>query len=260
MLKNLLNTGIKSPAQHLLLAANNFNAQQIRTTFILKRKYPMLLNKKNLPPRPLRARDYVYDLIEDTNVKKHPDVEVILTSYVSGIGKKGDIVKVSPSYAYNKLLLPGLAAYVTPQTVEKYVNLDDSVKEETYSSPFALRTMNMIQNKVFSIVMNQTHPWVIEPWHIRVSLRKAGFNILHDSSIELPKEKITGPDLTIQNKGFSVVVTINNTEKVEVKCKIHHWTRDPDIKLPYVFEHYKLPVEPIPGVGKPESLTNTIDK
>lgn len=94
--------------------------------------------------------------------------------------------------------------------------------------------------------MNKDHPWVLEPWHIRASLRKAGFHILHDSSITLP-EQITGPDLTKQNKEFVVTVTVNSTEKAKVRCRIHHWSTDPTERLPYVFEHYKMAAEPLFG-------------
>lgn len=103
----------------------------------------------------------------------------------------------------------------------------------------------MLQNRVFAIVMNKDHPWVVEPWHIRASLRKCGYMIKSDDSIELPKEKITGPDLTKQNKEFNVIVTINGLEKAKVRCRIHHWSTDPSERLPYVFEHWNHPAEPL---------------
>ena len=95
--------------------------------------------------------------------------------------------------------------------------------------------------------MNKNHPWVIEPWHIRASLRKCGYYITADSAIEMPKEKITGPDLQKQGKEFYVTVTINGLEKARVKCRIHHWSTDPSDRLPYVFEHWLIPAEPLFG-------------
>lgn len=103
----------------------------------------------------------------------------------------------------------------------------------------------MLQNRVFAIVMNKDHPWVIEPWHIRASLRKCGYMILSDSAIELPAEKITGPDLTKQNKEFIVTVTVNNAEKAKVRCRIHHWSTNPSDRLPYVLEHWSHSAEPL---------------
>lgn len=74
-------------------------------------------------------------------MKKQPHIDVILTSYVAGIGRKGEIVNVAPNFAYNKLLIPGLASYVTPENIEKYSKVaeegDDD--EEKHSSQFAQR-------------------------------------------------------------------------------------------------------------------------
>lgn len=213
----------------------------------MKRQTPPYLHKKNQKPRKLRSRDFNYDLVEDTDRKKYPDLEVILTQFVEGIGQKGEIVKVKPTFAYNKLLLPGLAAYVTPENVERFKLKEGEIsqQEKKHSSQFAQRTVNMLQNRVFAIVMNKDHPWEVEPWHIRASLRKCGYLIKSDNSIELPKEKITGPDLTKQNKEFKVIVTVNNTEKAEVRCRIHHWSTDPSNRLPYISEHWNIDAEPL---------------
>lgn len=111
----------------------------------------------------------------------------------------------------------------------------------------------MLQNRVFAIVMNKDHPWVVEPWHIRASLRKCGYLISSDSAIELPAEKITGPDLTIQNKEFFVTVKINNTEKARVRCRIHHWSTNPSERLPYIKEHWYQEAEPLFGIENQKS-------
>jgi large subunit ribosomal protein L9 len=103
----------------------------------------------------------------------------------------------------------------------------------------------MLQNRVFAIVMNKDQPWVIEPWHIRASLRKCGYHILSDDAIELPEEKISGPDLQKQNKEFTVTVTINKMEKAKVKCRIHHWSTNPSDRLPYNYEHWLQDAEPL---------------
>jgi large subunit ribosomal protein L9 len=93
--------------------------------------------------------------------------------------------------------------------------------------------------------MNKDHPWVIEPWHIRASLRKCNFYVKSDDQIELPEQKITGPDLTKQNKEFSCTITINKMEKARVRFRIHHWSTDPSNRLPYVFEHWMQSAEPL---------------
>lgn len=235
---------------------------------MLKRRTAVPLAKKNQKPSKLRGRHFNYELIEDQNIKKQPNIEVILKTYVEGVGRQGEIVSVRPSVAYNRLLLPDLAAYVTPSNVEKYSVQEKEISEqEKHSSQFAQRvrtkcvtlkaldinhenfqTINMLKKKVFGIIMNKDHPWEIEPWHIRASLRKAGYYILNDSSIELPKQKITGPDLNKEGKMFNVTVTINNTEKAVIKCRIHHWSTDPTGKLPYVPEFHKIRAEPLFGL------------
>lgn len=109
----------------------------------------------------------------------------------------------------------------------------------------------MLERLNLSVVMNKDHPWVIEPWHIKASLRKAGY-ICKEECITIPKERIEGPDLNKQNKEFYCTITINNLEKARVKCRIHHWSTDPSERLPYVVEHWKLPAEPLIGVENPK--------
>jgi len=62
---------------------------------------------------------------------------------------------------------------------------------------------------VISVSMNKDEPWTIEPWHIRVSLRKMNVHILNDNSIELPEQPISGPDLTLEGKSFVVYITVS---------------------------------------------------
>lgn len=95
-------------------------------------------------------------MVEDSNTKKQPDVEVVLKQFVGGIGRKGEVVKLRPNYAYNHLLLPGLADYVTPENIEKYKpKLGEDNEEEKHSSQFAqrvseLHALNAIINKDIS--------------------------------------------------------------------------------------------------------------
>lgn len=85
----------------------------------------------------MRRKNYIYELVKNTETEKHPEIEVILQSYIEGLGNIGDKVSVKPNYAYNKLLLPGLAVYASPENVKKYCN-DSVVKEKQYSSAYAL--------------------------------------------------------------------------------------------------------------------------
>lgn len=194
----------------------------------------------------MRAKNFIYELVEDTHVKKRPNMEVVLKTFVEGVGDKGDVVSMKPHFVYNKLLLPGLAAYKTPENIAKYAKTEEEKSAVKHSSAYAQRTVNMLQSIVLAVIMNKDEPWVLEPWHIKASLRKAGFHCKEDC-ITLPKERIEGPDLLKENKEFYCTITVNKLEKATLKCRIHHWSTDPSERLPYVLEHWKLPAEPLFG-------------
>lgn len=69
--------------------------------------------------------------------------------------------------------------------------------------------MKYLKRIVVGVSMNKNEPWTIEPWNIRVSLRKMNIHVLSDDSIELPKEPISGPDLTLEGKSFIVYITVS---------------------------------------------------
>lgn len=81
-------------------------------------------------------------MVEDTlNSKKKGNLEVVLTSFVEGIGDKGDVVTVKQNYGYNKLLLPGLAVYKTSDNLQKFSKSEDEKNVKIHSSPFAQRVI-----------------------------------------------------------------------------------------------------------------------
>ncbi|CAB3245809.1 unnamed protein product [Arctia plantaginis] len=216
--------------------------QQMRTTFILKRKSPPPLHKKGGKPAKMRARHFVYDLVQDTNVCKQPDIKIILNQFVDGVGNKGDSLSLHPHKAYREYLLPGLAVYASAKNLEKY-KVDESKPktEEKFSSPYVQRTMGCLSRTLLQITMNKLEPWTLEPWHISTSFRKSGF-IVPEYAIEMPPVEIRGPDLSLQEKEFYVTVTINKKEKVNVRCRIHHWATGLD-RLPWEEFHWKKPKE-----------------
>nr|CAD7205505.1 unnamed protein product [Timema douglasi] len=165
-------------------------------------------------------------------------MEIILTDYVSGLGARGDKVSVKPNFAYNNLLLPGLAVYSTPENSEKYCTPQEESIKPKFSSPYASRTVGFLSKKTVAIVMNKEIPWKLEPWHIRMSFRKAGVDVA-EHAIELPEKPITGPNLDLECKIFFVTITVNGTEKVSVKCQIHHWSTKISDRLPWVEEFWK---------------------
>ncbi|XP_015511346.1 large ribosomal subunit protein bL9m [Neodiprion pinetum] len=223
-----------------LAAYNGFLSQQTRNTFILKRRTPPGLAKKNGPSKVLRGRHFVYELVEDTNVRKKPDLQLILTSYVEGLGNKGDLVTVPRNKGYTKLLLPRLATYATPENIDKTkAAADDQVSR--YSSPYVERTINVLSTRTLPVLMSNTNPWVLEKWHIRTWLRRSGFH-LQDESITLPDKPISGPNPAMEGKDFYITVTINKKEQVKVRCRLFQIDKK-NFTVPE--EYYKNTAEPI---------------
>ncbi|XP_031619531.1 39S ribosomal protein L9, mitochondrial [Contarinia nasturtii] len=239
MLKSILQTGRASILQPLIKTEICL-AQQTRNTFVLKRRWEPRLTTKGAEPKGLKARNFVYDFIEDGDVIKKPDISIILTDYVDGVGFRGDLVKMRPKKAYRSLLA-GLAVYDTPENRMKY-DTEARLKEER-QSPYIQRTIDVFGRKVVAICMNKFKPWVIEPRHIRVSMRKAGLYVMNDSQIELPKTPIHGPDLTKEGKDFYVTITINMKDKATVRCKLHHVTLDPKKRIPCIQNWWELESE-----------------
>ncbi|XP_011067305.1 PREDICTED: 39S ribosomal protein L9, mitochondrial [Acromyrmex echinatior] len=232
-------------------SSNNtdYLSQQTRNTFILKRRHPVSLYKKNCKPHRLKTRHFIYDLVEDTNVRKKELLDLILTQYVAGLGNMGTRVSLHPAIAYPKLLLPKLADYATPENIKKYTKLMTDQNDDKFSSSLVEKTMKYLSRKRISIVMSKDVPWTLEKWHIKANFRKAGIYLSEDT-ITMPEKPISGPNLDLQGKEFYVTITINNREQVKVRCCLHHWTPESSSQL-YVSEFWKLPTDPIFPEDKP---------
>lgn len=205
----------------------------------------MVDGHKPLASRRLRARHFLYELIEDTNTKKREPIKVLLKTSVEGLGSRGEVVEVSPQKARKELLLPGLAVYASPENLEKYSSLRvDMSQEDQPSSPFALSTAKLLSEMIIFVSMNKNVPWVIEPWHIRVAFRKAGVAV-PEEAITLPPHPIAGPDFSLQDKEFAVIVKINNKEEAAVRCRINHYTHNPVDRLPSQGRYWELPSDPL---------------
>ncbi|CAH0551540.1 unnamed protein product [Brassicogethes aeneus] len=236
---NIVNKAFLSPTENVV-------HQQLRTTYVLKRKTPPRLHKKNSDPKPLRSRHYVYELVKNEELEKKANINVILTTYVEGLGNKGEKVSVKPKYAYQDLLLPGLAVYESPENVEKYKDFMTNPMSdvEAHSSPTAMLTVRSLSGIMLSVVMNKDTHWSLKPWHIKVSFRKCGY-IVPEHAIIMPEQEIKGPNMDLENREFFVTVKINNKETVPVRCRIHHWSTEVKDRIPYASEFWKEKVEPI---------------
>lgn len=57
----------------------------LQNTFILRRRWPPPLHKKGGKVPKMKGRHFVYDLVEDTSVKKKPDIRIVLNQFVEGL-------------------------------------------------------------------------------------------------------------------------------------------------------------------------------
>ncbi|KAK9891067.1 hypothetical protein WA026_013393 [Henosepilachna vigintioctopunctata] len=244
-LRNIVNCGISLSQPY-----NNIINQQIRTTYILKRKHQPRLHKKNMKPKSLSHKHYLYELIKDTTVEKSQPLKLILSTNVEGLGSKGDLVEVKPSYGYNNLILLQKAVYATEENIEKYINLEKKLEDKP-SSPYVPIRMACMQRMTLSVVMNKELPWTLKPWHIRVSFRKCGWEV-PEKAIILPDQPISGPDLNAESKEFFITVQFSPKERQEVRCRLHHWSTHPSDRLPYVKEFWKIPAEPLIPITQKE--------
>lgn len=55
--------------------------------------------------------------------------------------------------------------------------------------------------------MSDKNSWTIEPWHIRVAMRREGI-VVTDEAIELIT-KISGPDPSLEMKEFPVKIKVS---------------------------------------------------
>jgi len=156
--------------------------------------------------------------------EKHQEdyqVKVILLRNVDDFGVKGQIISAPYYHAHVKLILPGFAVYHTEENLER---LGDFVLPENQivdSSETAKLFVNYYSKRIFDICMNNSTPWTIDKWHIKASLRRHKVWATEDQ-IEIPGGEICGPDTSLQDKEFIAVLTVNNHERVKIRCRIHH--------------------------------------
>ncbi|KAA0194535.1 hypothetical protein HAZT_HAZT004535 [Hyalella azteca] len=149
-----------------------------------------------------------------------------------GIGQAGDVVSLSPFKARKNLLLPKLGVYASPENLEKYAHLKETGREDQPSSIYAKQTVEFLGGAYVTVVMSIHVPWVLTAEHVRISMRRMGI-IAPAHAIQLPPKPLEGPNLDYQQKFFYVTVTVNNKERVNVRCSIHHVTADYSRKLPF---------------------------
>lgn len=218
-----------------------------RSTFILKRRLPIPKFKKHVDPefmlRKLPEEYSEYLVVETGDDREYPPVELILTDTVEDVGQPGQIVKIEPILAYDLVIL-GKALYATPDNINKVQLLpEDAIAK--FSSLSAYKTMKQLGKKVLSVYMDMHESWTIEPWHIRTNFKLAGVQVLSADCIELPEKPISGPNLALEGKDFAIYLTINNSERIPIRCRLRHFTKIYSNRIVLPPDHDCVPSEPI---------------
>ncbi|KAI4489420.1 hypothetical protein M0802_011175 [Mischocyttarus mexicanus] len=248
-LKTLIRPIVNTTITNILSKNNTTDLfyQQTRNTFILKRRHKPLLNKKCGKKRRFGHKYFIYDLVKHVESIKHEPIKLILTSNVKNIGVIGEIVSLKPEKAYNDVILPKLGIYATEENIKKYVIKKD--EEGSGLHPITRKTIELLSTLNLSVSMSLEVPWTLEKWHLRVAFRKALFHV-PEEAITLPEKPISGPDLSIEGKQFYVIVTINNSEQVKVRCNIHHLASNEKDRI-VVEDYWKHLTDPIFPEDKP---------
>lgn len=239
---------LKTPSTSLSLLRNLRSPihEEIRTTKILRRVVEPLLSKTwYKQPRLLTKENYIYVCEEVTEDRKKPNIDVILTQFVEGLGNKWDVVSVRPFYGLSHLIVPGLAMYATPENLK----LRDKMRvgKEDLGPVFSTRTspvmIRMLKSTIVRLPMNRDQGWTVEPWHLRIALRQVGITV-PEEAIELPETPITGPDYAgKENKVFLATIYVNKVDRGMIPFRIQHVGKavrvDEGTEVPFE----KLPVE-----------------
>lgn len=239
---------LKTPSTTLSLLRNLRSPihEEIRTAKILRRVVEPLLSKTwYKQPRSLIKENYIYVCEEVTEDRKKPNIDVILTQFVEGLGNKWDVVSVRPFYGLSHLIVPGLAMYATPENLKLRDKM--RVEKEDLGPVFSTRTspvmIRMLKSTIVRLPMNRDQGWTVEPWHLRIALRQVGITV-PEEAIELPETPITGPDYAgKENKVFLATIYVNKVDKGMIPFRIQHVGKavrvDEGTEVPFE----KLPVE-----------------
>ena len=110
------------------------------------------------------------------------------------------------------------------QTILERLNLVNRIQR----TPFATLTSRQLEERLtLPIVMNPNVAWKLEKFHALVALRKVGVVVESEDCVELPEFDVTEP------QDIQIGVTINGTDKVQVRAKVVHWFIDLDGVITY---------------------------
>lgn len=189
------------------------HTQQLRNAVVVQRMFPPQLHKKGVP-KTLKRREYIYTVIDNTDLKPAGNMPVILVKDVEGVGLQGEVLSVAKNLSRNMLLPTGAAIYASPENLAKHKEERKDIEDVPRQSIVAQKTIRQLQAMTLRIPMNPNVSWTLNKTHVRVAFRKTGVQVPHDC--------LTIPDEAVTQFGDTVVkVTVNKLDTIAVKAVIY---------------------------------------
>jgi len=165
-------------------------------------------------------RGKIYKALEEDQPLE--PIRVILLHNTEDFGPRGQIVVVeNPKEARRDLLLPGLAVYATDENLEKFKDIIIPEDELVHSSQYIKKILPILARYVIPITVNPYGTWVLEARHVRACMMKLRIEV-PEECIEMPLQDIRGPRPSDEHKEFLVHIAINGIERIPVRCVIHY--------------------------------------
>lgn len=90
-------------------------------------------------PKKLKRPQFYYELVEDTNCKKKPLLDLVLLKDVPGVGMAGEKIQENCYIAYRDFLLPKLAVYASSPEAKNILRPKDEIKYSSIYSKLVIK-------------------------------------------------------------------------------------------------------------------------
>jgi large subunit ribosomal protein L9 len=203
----------------------HFQSIQRSYTCVVERVNQPGLVKKGTDPRKfnLKQQHYYYKLVKCEQTKKWGDMQVILTKYIEGLGREGELLSVPRSLAHLKLLPTGMAIYPTKDNLNLYKEKIEDASKKPKLSKFCILTRQYLEKTTFELQMNIREKWSLNKDLVRITLRYNGVMVDNDS-ITLPDnyEQINcaGDNESYYSSPFTCIIKINDFMTAKAKIKV----------------------------------------
>ncbi|KAI1728949.1 Mitochondrial Ribosomal Protein, Large [Ditylenchus destructor] len=212
------------------LLVRYISTQQTRNTMIFQHLYQPERTPDGCPQRrPDEKQEFQkLEIVEEESTRNtSPTLKVILMCTIEGLGEKYDVVEVTRAKARLHLIPPRKAIYASPFDIEYYGKMRKSNEEEvpTIRVPLELvKTARALMEKVIPLHMSMDIPWTINKTVIKAPLMKLGLE-MSEECIYLPKETVSGPDLSLEARLYRFYVVVDRQYIVPVLGRILHGSK-----------------------------------